>query len=132
MYIDRFQSIIWIFYEFLVFPLGGASIDGNNAAVVSSGGYPNVDKTQGQRIFINNIAGGVYITYTLLTSANQGFKLDQRVDIISGEPRDIFNASLPSPFSHYKSNRGEISISSVRDTHTDEENPVFLFQFSGK
>lgn len=115
-----------------MFPLGElAIIDGNNAAVVSSGGYPNVDKTQGPRIIINNIAGGVYITYTLLTSSNQGFKLDQRVNIISGEPRDIFNANLTSPFSHHKTTRGEISISSVRDANGDEENPVFLLQFSG-
>ena len=118
-------------YEFSVFPLGGASIDGNNAAVVSSGDYPNVDTTQGRTIFINDIPGGVYVTYTLLTSAKQGFKHDQLVDVDGRETRDRFNATLTSPFSHHKVTRGEISIKSVRDTFGDEENPVFLIQYSG-
>ena len=116
-----------------MFPLGELeSIDGKNAAVVSSGDYPNVHKTRGQRIFVDKIPGDVYTTYTLLTSAEQGFKLDQRVHITNGVNRDIFSANLTSPFSHLHGTRAEIKFASVRDTVGNEENPVFLIQFSGK
>ena len=116
-----------------MFPLGELEIiDGNYAAVVSSRGYPNVDTTRVQRFYIDNIPSDVYITYKLLTSAEQGFKLDQRVHITNGVNRDIFSANLTSPFSHLHGTRAEIKFASVRDTVGNEENPVFLIQFSGK
>ena len=115
-----------------MFPLGELEIiDGNYAAVVSSRGYPNVDKTQRPRIFINKIPSGVFITYTLLTSAKKGFKRDQFVAVHGHVARDIFNASLTSPFSHHRVTRGEISIHAWRNTDGVRENPVFLLQYSG-
>ena len=114
-----------------MFPLDGASVNGNNAAAVSSAGFPNVDTIRRQRFYIDNIPGGVYITYTLLNSAEQGFKLDQRVEVSGGLTRDIFNTNLTSPFSHFHRD-DDIKIDSVRNTVGDKVNPVFLIQFSGK
>ena len=120
------------FYELSVFPLGELeSIDGNYAAVVSSRGYPNADTTRVQRFYIDNIPSDVYITYKLLTSAEQGFKLDQRVEVSGGLTRNIFNASLTAPFSQFHG-ADDIRMDSVRNTVDDKENPVFLIQFSGK
>ena len=59
-------------------------------------------------------------------------QLDQRVHITNGVNRDIFSANLTSPFSHLHGTRAEIKFASVRDTVGNEENPVFLIQFSGK
>ena len=114
-----------------MFPLDGASVNGNNAAAVSSAGFPNVDTIRRQRFYIDNIPSGVYISYTLLTSGKQGFKYNQRVEVSGGITKDIINASLTTPFSHLHGN-DDITIDSVRNTLGDKENPVFLIQFSGK
>ena len=97
------------------------------AAVISSPGYPAVDKEPILSASIYNIPVGTYVTYTLLTPPERSFPNKQVLQIRDSNTSD-FKQSLHSQWSDIHSEDQSISVVSFANGN---ENAVFLIKYAG-